>query len=152
LRNPLRNPMDPIPPPPRLHLLRHAKSSWADPELDDFDRPLAPRGRRAARTMRTHLAEVGIRPALVLCSPARRTRQTLKRVLGALGDPAVRFEASLYEASVHDVVKLLLRVQVDAAEVLVVGHNPWIEELALRLARRPPGGAEDEGVGNSKAL
>lgn len=129
--------------PLRLHLLRHAKSSWDEPDLDDLQRPLAPRGRKAARAMQRHLAEREIRPELVLCSPAKRTRQTLERVLDALGEPEVRFEAILYGASVADVVELLRGVPMGTSEVLVVGHSPWIEDLALWLARHPPDGGAD---------
>src|SRR5918996_5979084 len=72
----------------RLYLLRHAKSSWDDPTLADHDRPLAPRGRRAAKVMAKHLHRNGIAPELVLCSGSRRTRQTLKRIAPGLGDSA----------------------------------------------------------------
>ena len=64
----------------QLFLLRHAKSSWDDSELVDHDRPLAPRGRRAAKLVAEHLGREGIIPALVLCSSARRTRETLERI------------------------------------------------------------------------
>jgi phosphohistidine phosphatase len=63
----------------QLFLLRHAKSSWDDAELVDHDRPLAPRGRRAAKLIAEHLGREGVTPALVLCSSARRTRETLER-------------------------------------------------------------------------
>ena len=69
----------------RLFLLRHAKSSWDDPGLDDHDRPLAPRGRRASELIAEHLRRERIEPSLVLCSSARRTRETLERVMPALG-------------------------------------------------------------------
>jgi phosphohistidine phosphatase SixA len=67
-----------------LYLLRHAKSSWADPTLLDHERPLAPRGRRDAKRIATHLAQLGIEPELVLCSTAARTRETLELVRPAL--------------------------------------------------------------------
>ena len=63
-----------------VYVLRHAKSSWKDPSQPDSDRPLAPRGRRAARAMADHLRREGIQPSLILCSPARRTRETLELV------------------------------------------------------------------------
>jgi phosphohistidine phosphatase len=69
----------------RLYLLRHAKSSWDDPTLADRDRPLAPRGRRAARVIAEHLRREGIAPELVLCSPSRRAGQTLTGIAPGLG-------------------------------------------------------------------
>ena len=70
----------------RLWLLRHAKSSWEDPGLPDPDRPLAPRGWRAAELLAAHLAASDVRPGVVLCSSSLRTRQTLAAILPALGD------------------------------------------------------------------
>ncbi|NIP89767.1 MAG: histidine phosphatase family protein, partial [Gammaproteobacteria bacterium] len=80
-----------------LLLLRHAKSSWDDPSLEDFDRPLAPRGEKAAPVMAAYLASKGLRPDLVLCSPAARARQTWALVAQSLGDGiAVKELQSLY--------------------------------------------------------
>ena len=82
-----------------LHLLRHAKSSWDDAGLADRDRPLAPRGRRAAKLIADYLRHEGIVPALVLCSPARRTRETLEALAEAFDDDVpVEFERDLYGA------------------------------------------------------
>jgi phosphohistidine phosphatase len=74
-------------------LLRHAKSSWKDRSLADRDRPLAGRGKRAAKAVAGHLEAEGIRPDLVLCSPARRTRETLERVKAAFGDNVLTTDA-----------------------------------------------------------
>jgi phosphohistidine phosphatase len=83
----------------RLWLLRHAKSSWDDPGLPDPDRPLAPRGRRAAELLAAHLAASDVRPGVVLCSSSLRTRQTLAAILPALGDTLqIRIERELYGA------------------------------------------------------
>jgi phosphohistidine phosphatase len=120
---------------PRLHLLRHAKSSWDDPGLADRDRPLAPRGRRAAERMAEHLRAAGVRPALVLCSSAVRARQTLTAVADALGDPPTAIEDALYLAEPEDVLGRLRAVPDADPEVLVIGHNPTLQELALELAR-----------------
>lgn len=126
----------------RLWLLRHAKSAWDDPELDDFARPLSPRGRKACRRIGRHMAERGIRPDLVLCSPATRTRQTLERLQKRLGqDAKVRFEPTLYLAA-PDVMLALIRSLPNACrEVLVIGHNPGLEELAQKLAGTAAGDA-----------
>jgi phosphohistidine phosphatase len=118
-----------------LYLLRHAKSSWDDPGLADHDRPLAPRGERAATTMAEHLRDEGIAPALVLCSSSRRTRETLERIASAVGDEAdVEFERELYAASAQQLLDRLRDVDDDVESVMVIGHNPGIEQLALSLA------------------
>ena len=69
-----------------LHVLRHAKSSWDDPGLEDHERPLAPRGRKAGKRLAKHLRREGIQPELVLCSSSRRTRETLELIRSVLGD------------------------------------------------------------------
>lgn len=121
----------------RLWLLRHAKSSWGDPGVEDRDRPLAPRGDRAADGMRDFMAAQRIRPALVLCSSALRTRQTLARVLPGLGpELEVRVESSLYTFGAASLLERLRVVPEDVASVMVIGHNPAIHELAVMLARR----------------
>jgi phosphohistidine phosphatase len=120
-----------------LWLLRHAKSSWDDPGLDDEDRPLAPRGERAADRIRDHLEVEAIEPELVLCSSALRARQTLARVLPALGTALeVRIEPALYTFDAAVLLDRLHRVSPDVASVLLVGHNPAMQELAMRLADR----------------
>jgi phosphohistidine phosphatase len=119
----------------RLYLLRHAKSSWKHPELADRDRPLAGRGRRAAKAMSRHLREQGIDPELVLCSPARRARETLERIEPVLGRGAVRVEPELYGASAGMLLARLRRVPDDIGSVMLIGHNPAIQLLALDLCR-----------------
>lgn len=121
----------------RLMLLRHAKSSWEDPAARDEDRPLAPRGARAAERMGEHLGELRIRPELVLCSSAVRTRQTLAAVLPALGDALeVRIEQGLYTFDAGVLLARLGEVPSTVSSVLVVGHNPAMQDLALRVADR----------------
>ena len=119
----------------RLYLLRHAKSSWDDPTLADHDRPLAPRGRRAAKVMAEHLRREGIAPELVLCSPSRRTRQTLKRLAPGLGRNAdVQIEPELSAASAAALLEVLHEVPDELESVMLIGHNPGIQDLALSLA------------------
>jgi len=118
----------------RLFLLRHAKSSWDDPGLDDRDRPLAPRGRRASELIAGHLRREGIAPSLVLCSSARRTRETLERVIPALDASDVSMEDGLYGASSGGLLERLREVPEDIESVMLVGHQPAIQELALDLA------------------
>jgi phosphohistidine phosphatase len=116
-------------------LLRHAKSSWKDSSLADRDRPLAGRGRRAAKAVRRHIEGEGIRPDLVLCSPARRTRETLERIEAAFGDPVeVRLEEELYGADEAELLDRLRALPARVESVMVIGHNPGLEQLALALA------------------
>jgi phosphohistidine phosphatase len=119
----------------RLLLWRHAKSSWNNAHLADHDRPLAPRGRRAADVMADHLAAVDPPPALVLCSTALRATATLEPLQDRL--PAgtdVRIEGDLYGATAAEIVARLRRVGEAVEAVLVVGHNPGLEDLARGLA------------------
>jgi len=121
--------------PKRLHLLRHAKSSWDDPGLADHDRPLAPRGRSAAARIGRHLREAGIEPALVLCSSARRAQETL--ALLELRGP-VSVEAELYGASVQTLLARVRRTPEQLPSLMLIGHNPAIEGLATLLAAEAP--------------
>jgi phosphohistidine phosphatase len=120
-----------VPEAKRLFLLRHAKSSWQDPELDDHDRPLAPRGRRAAKLMAEHLRGTGIRPSFVLCSSALRARETLDE-LAVEGE--VRIERELYAASEGELLERLQRVPDTVESTMLIGHNPAIQSLAMSLA------------------
>jgi phosphohistidine phosphatase len=117
----------------RLFLLRHAKSSWEDEDLPDHDRPLAPRGRKAAKRMAKHIRAEGISPSLVLCSSARRTQETLER-LGPDGE--VEIERGLYGASESELRERLRSVPDTTDSVMLIGHNPAIQELTLSLTGR----------------
>jgi phosphohistidine phosphatase len=118
-----------------LYLLRHAKSSWADPTLPDHERPLARRGRRDAKRIAKHLVRLGIQPQLVLCSSAERTRETLDRVRSALGAATtVSLEAQLYATSSEKLLERLRAVPEAVDSVMLIGHNPGLQDLALVLA------------------
>jgi phosphohistidine phosphatase len=122
----------------RVYLLRHAKSSWKQRGVPDHDRPLAPRGRRAAKAIAGHLLEQGIEPELVLCSTAQRARETFERIEPVLGTPVVRFEPELYGASAGVLLDRLHGVGNAVGSVLLIGHNPAVQLLALDLARPAP--------------
>jgi phosphohistidine phosphatase len=118
----------------RLHLLRHAKSSWDDPTLEDHDRPLAPRGRRAATRIANWAEEHDVRPELVLTSSAVRARATLDRVLPGLGEPDVRVEDELYAASAEKLLQRVRALPAEVEEAMLVGHNPGLGHFLLLLA------------------
>ena len=118
----------------RLILLRHAKSSWDDAALPDEERPLAPRGRRAVALVQNHLHANDLRVDLVLCSPARRTRETWDGIRSGLrAAPEVRFLPAVYDAGADDLLDVLHQVDRRHASVLLIGHNPGLEELANAL-------------------
>lgn len=118
-----------------LYLLRHLKSSWDDPALADHDRPLAKRGRGAARRLAAYLRTAEARPDLVVCSTATRARETFIRVAEGLGSgPLVEYRRDLYLAEADDMVGLLKRLDDNVGSVMLIGHNPGLEQLAALLA------------------
>ena len=118
-------------------LLRHGKSSWSDSTLADIDRPLAPRGERALRKLAKYIRRERIRPALVLCSPALRTRQTLEAVEASLGKRCVvEIVPQLYAASEQELLERLQALPEPVSSVMLIGHNPGLQNLALVLASR----------------
>jgi phosphohistidine phosphatase len=127
-----------------LVLLRHAKSSWDDISLDDFDRPLNDRGRAAAPLMGHAIREIGLRPDVVLCSPAARTRQTLELITGVgfACPKSTVFEDDLYMASTEHLFARIRQIEPGPKTVMLIGHNPGLHGLALLLA----------GTGNAKSL
>jgi phosphohistidine phosphatase len=118
----------------RLHLLRHAKSSWDDGALRDRDRPLAPRGRRATRRIASWARKHDVRPQLVVSSSAVRARETLQGVLPGLGKPEVWIEIALYAASAETLLERVHALPDEAEEAMLVGHNPGLGDLLLLLA------------------
>jgi phosphohistidine phosphatase len=117
-----------------LYLLRHGKSSWANPGLADRERPLAPRGRRDAKRIAKHLRRLGCSPELVLCSPAARTCETLELIRPALDTSGVELEEDLYAASSDELLARTRRVPDTVASLMLIGHNPGLQQLALALA------------------
>jgi phosphohistidine phosphatase len=117
-----------------LSLLRHAKSSWKDPTLPDHDRPLNTRGKAEAPVMGKAIAKHGLDPDLVLCSTARRTRDTLELVLPELkAEPKIVYEDGLYHGTPAEMLDLLHEVAARTSQVLLVGHNPELQSFALDL-------------------
>lgn len=126
----------------RLMLLRHAKSSWSDPELRDHERPLNGRGRKAAVIMGRYMAGRGLVPEVILCSPAKRTRQTLALALPDAAETS--FLEELYDFGDGEaIIDALHRIPDAPSPVLVIGHNPSMEGAALLLAA-PDSGPDRE--------
>jgi phosphohistidine phosphatase len=119
---------------PTLYLLRHAKSSWADESMRDFDRPLANRGREACAVIGEFIEEKGIEFDLVLVSTAVRTRETIALVKDrAKFQAEVRYDERIYEATTSQLLEVISQVENDRKSVLLVGHNPGIEDLLALL-------------------
>jgi phosphohistidine phosphatase len=117
-----------------LHLLRHAKSSWRE-DIEDRERPLARRGREAAQQLGLRLPQTVGQLDLVLCSSARRTRETLDLVLGGfVPSPPTLIEDGLYLAGRGNLLRRLQRLDEAVGNVLLIGHNPGLQELAAALA------------------
>lgn len=115
-------------------LLRHGKSSWSDATLSDVDRPLTPRGERASKRIAKYLRRKRIHPTLVLCSPSLRTRQTLEAIAPSLGkNCTVELLPALYAASEPELLERLRALPDSAASVMLIGHNPGLQQLALIL-------------------
>src|SRR5688572_18148452 len=119
----------------RLLILRHAKSSWADSSIDDWQRPLNERGLRDAPRAGAWLREHGIEPDIIITSDAVRARTTAQAVAKAAGYSGdIVSDPSLYHAKVDDLLHALNNVSDDAKAVLIVGHNPGLEELVRALS------------------
>jgi phosphohistidine phosphatase len=117
-----------------LLIMRHAKSSWDDASLDDFDRPLNDRGRGAAPFMGRLLREKGLVPQIVIASPARRARETAELVREALGSEVeIRFDERIYEAAVGTLAEVVSEIGDDFDRAMLVGHNPGFEGIVRHL-------------------
>ena len=117
-------------------LLRHAKSDW--PDVPDHDRPLAKRGRKDAPVIGRWLRGHGYLPDAVVCSTARRTRQTWELMAPELdGSPSVRFEPRAYAASAQTLLYLARELPGPCRAALLIAHNPGLEDLANGLAAQP---------------
>ncbi|MBI4865221.1 MAG: histidine phosphatase family protein [Candidatus Riflebacteria bacterium] len=117
-----------------LLLLRHAKSSWDRIGVPDVERPLAPRGRRDAPRIARALQARGPVPDLIVCSPAVRARQTVELLVEAVAlRSTLQVDASIYEAGPGRLVEVVQGLPDASDPVMLVGHNPGLEELVERL-------------------
>jgi phosphohistidine phosphatase len=117
-----------------LTLLRHAKSGWDDPVTRDFDRPLNRRGRRAARTVGEEMRAQGLGFDRVIASPAIRVIQTLDEVVQAFGRLTIDHDQRLYLAPTETLLEIIRATDDKVEHLLLVGHNPGLELLALCLS------------------
>src|SRR5579883_1073640 len=120
-------------------LFRHAKSDWKDSAIiDDFDRPLSERGVKAAPKMGKVIRAHGLMPDIILCSPSVRTRQTLQLAAPNAFEtlPEIRFDPKLYHPDVEALLHFLRALPETVAHVMIVGHNPELQELAVTLAAK----------------
>ena len=128
----------------RLAILRHARASSAAPGMGDLDRPLNEAGRMEARLVGRELDRRRVRFDLVLASPAVRVRETVAGLRqGSGSDCDLRFEPRIYEASAGRLLELVRELPDPAASVLLVGHNPGLQELLLDLTDRDGRGLRD---------
>lgn len=119
-----------------LLVLRHAKSDWQTKAARDFDRPLAKRGKRDAPAIGAWLYREGLVPDYVLSSPAERAKQTALKVCKSLelGKKQIHWEPKIYAADLDNLLRLLQRCPDSAETVLIIGHNPGLEDLVAYLA------------------
>jgi phosphohistidine phosphatase len=118
----------------RLTLLRHAKSGDDGMALRDFDRPLNAKGRRAARAIGRHMRDASLRFDAVLASPATRVAETLQEIeSGYGGGLAARWERRIYLATAEELLDIIHAAPAEAESILLVGHNPGLEQLVLML-------------------
>lgn len=124
----------------QLYLMRHGKSAWDTDAATDFERPLAARGRRDAKKMAKWLRKSEALPARVVSSPALRARQTAERLCDVLhlGPDAVAFDERLYEADLSALREVLADCPPETGAVLLVGHNPGLDELLCQLCPGVP--------------
>ncbi|MCX5272671.1 SixA phosphatase family protein [Streptomyces virginiae] len=128
----------------RLLVLRHAKSAWPQ-NMADSERPLAPRGCRDASAAGRWLREADCVPGLVVCSPARRTRQTWDLVAAEFGaGTAVIHEERIYRASARELLDVVREIPAQVRTLMLIGHNPGVQELVLLLASETDGYALEQ--------
>jgi phosphohistidine phosphatase len=121
----------------RLAVLRHAKSDWDNPRLDDFHRPLNSRGRQAAQIIAREVKQRGLTFDLVIASPAIRVRETLELFERSEAIGETRFEPKLYLADLTTLLSLIRALPDEISSALLVGHNPGLHKLVLSIAKGP---------------
>jgi len=131
-----------------LYLVRHAKSSWKNPNLDDFERPLNKRGRKNAPFMGNVLKKLKVAPDLVISSPANRAATTARIIAAAINYPLehIRYSEAIYEFSENALIHVVKQIDDSVNKAMVVGHNPAINGLANYIGDQPIGNIPTCGV------
>ncbi|MBE0513421.1 histidine phosphatase family protein [Sulfurimonas sp.] len=118
----------------KLYIIRHAKSSWSDVTLDDFERALNKRGKANAPMMGERLKKKGVMPDIIISSPAKRAKNTAEIIAKEVGYKNILFLDDIYEATSETLSKILKALDDSYGVVFLVGHNPSLNELAYKLA------------------
>lgn len=114
----------------KLYIIRHAKSSWSDAELNDFERPLNKRGKANAPMMGERLKEKGVMPDIIISSPAKRAKSTAEMIAKEVGyEKKVLFDENIYESSVDELRKILTCINDENSTAFLFGHNPELNML-----------------------
>lgn len=123
-----------------LILIRHTKSSWNDLSLRDFDRPLKKDRTDDAKNMAAYLKKLDAEPDLIVCSPAKRTRQTVEYFCDRLNYPhnKVQFDERIYESSAEDILSVIRETEDTIERLVIIGHNPSLTHLANYFAVSVP--------------
>lgn len=131
-----------------LYLIRHAKSSWANPGLDDIDRPLNKRGKRDAPFMGGRLYRYGVRPDIIYTSPAKRARKTAKHIALALEYPltAIEQHGDIYTSDLQRLLGVVRKTSQPVNTLFLVGHNYVITDLAEYLTAKQLGNIPTCGI------
>jgi phosphohistidine phosphatase len=132
----------------RLTLIRHAKSSWKDPDCPDRDRPLTKRGKNDALAIGSLLRERGDRPSLIVSSPAKRAIATMKRIVSEMGlsEKKIVRDARLYDADSLDLLHFVREIEDTQEEVMVCGHNPALTDFCSFVAGTCTGNLPTAGI------
>ena len=118
-----------------IHFLRHAKSSWDNFELKDYDRPLSTRGIQDADLMGNYFRSKKIKLDLVISSPSKRTTETLEHFF-QFERPKVQFEESIYHATLDEILDVIFSVPENTDTIMLVGHNPSMHEITEYLSNK----------------
>lgn len=131
-----------------LYLLRHSKSSWSTPSLDDFDRPLNERGKRDAPFMGDILAKKNIFPQFFVTSPALRAVKTSEVIAKKINYPigSIIKERNLYEASALDILSVIKKTDNKIESLMLVGHNPGMTDLINIISNRKMDNLPTSGI------
>ena len=131
-----------------LYLVRHAKSSWKYPNLDDFERPLNKRGRKNAPFMGTILKKLKVAPDLILSSPANRASMTARIIADKIGYPleTIRYSENIYEFSANALIDVIEHLEEAVNKAMLVGHNPALTDLANYIGDQPIRNIPTSGV------